>query len=72
MLTFKKVRDHYEVCHENGVFCGYLEMKEDGLYDWWPEQRSGYLPAWFLREVADKLDEINAPYEKEMRDYFDH
>jgi hypothetical protein len=48
----------------NNVYCGALEVKEDGYWDWWPNNgRSGYIPAWVLHVIANKLDELNAPWD---------
>lgn len=32
--------------------------------------KGGYLPSWFLRMIADKLDEINKPYDDQVKEYF--
>lgn len=37
-------------------------MADDGYYVYWPPLRSGYVTAYFLRLVADKLDEVNADW----------
>jgi hypothetical protein len=71
-LTFKKAKPgEYEVYYENRVFMGHLLMKEDGFYDFWPDLKGGYWSAHILREIADKLDEINAPYERELEEFFE-
>ena len=45
----------------------------DGFFYFWPK---GYVGGHFnsnsLRIIADKLDEMNAPYEKEIDKYFEH
>lgn len=61
----------HEVYYEDRVFLGHLLMKEDGFYDFWPDLKGGCWSAYVLREIADKLDEINAPYEKELNEYFE-
>lgn len=62
----------YEVLHENGVSLGQLFAKEDGFYDWWPTQwNGGYIPSYILREIADKLDELNQEWGKNIDEYFE-
>ncbi len=55
----------------NNQNAGDLECKEDGYWDWWPEVpgRGGYIPAWVLREIADKLDDLNAPWDKIVQEH---
>jgi hypothetical protein len=62
----------YKVYYENHVFVGEFIIKEDGFYDFWPEHPSkgGYWSSYILREIADKLDKLNAPYEKDLDEYF--
>jgi hypothetical protein len=50
----------------NKVYCGNLEMKDDGFYDWYPNLRPGYIPSWVLKDIAAKLDDLNADWEKEI------
>lgn len=56
----------YHLYYYNGVFCGDFLMGDDGYYEWWPEfpSRGGSLSSHFLREVADKLDKLNADWNK--------
>ena len=64
------VREFWEVKAYNGVNIGTLEMELDGFYNFYIDEKrkTGYLPAQILREIADKLDEINAPWEKQLRE----
>lgn len=65
MLKFQPVNlnESIFVLHENGKCLGELMKKDDGYYDWWPNQYlSGYWPSNVLREIADKLDELNKPW----------
>ncbi len=62
----------YMVYYENGVHIGEFYMEIDGY--WVFEQKhenSGYWNAHVLRGIADKLDELNAPYEDEVIKYFE-
>jgi hypothetical protein len=61
----------YTLYFENGVIVGDVMMKEDGYYDWWPElSDGGCLAAHFLRGIADLLDELNAPWDRNIDAYF--
>ena len=63
----------YKVYYKNGVYLGDIFAKEDGFYDFWPEYpyKGGYWSSHILREISDKLDEINAPWQKQLDDYMD-
>lgn len=70
-MNFIKDGDgHYRVEYDNGVYMGDILQKEDGFYDFWPELRGGYWESSIMREIADKLDALNAPWEKEIDNYF--
>jgi hypothetical protein len=70
IITIKeKPLGGYIVSYENRVVLGHLLMKEDGFYDFWPEI-GGFWPAYLLRAIADKMDEMNAPFDKELEAYF--
>lgn len=70
MLILEKSNGGYKVI-SNNAFIGYFEASDDGLYYWWPENLNGYLPSYLLRELADKLDELNRDWEKEINVYFE-
>jgi hypothetical protein len=63
----------YEVFYRaNDVFLGHVLQKEDGYFDFWPkDEHAGCWPAYLLRALADELDVLNAPWDKEINDYFD-
>jgi hypothetical protein len=43
---------------------GDLIVGDDGYYAWWPTTNiSGYIDSWVLRELADKLDELNKKWD---------
>lgn len=59
-----------DLFYENGVKLGQILAKEDGFYDFWPELNGGYWEAHVLRAIADKLDEMNKPWQEEIDNYF--
>ncbi len=61
------MRIHYT----NGAYLGDAERDVDGMYYLWmlpPEH--GSHTSHSLRWLADKLDELNEPYQKELDAYF--
>lgn len=49
----------------NGTHLGDLLMGDDGYYEFWPElNRAGYWPSWVLRDIANKVDALNEPWDK--------
>lgn len=60
----------YEVYYENGVFLGTLDQGVDGFYEYWPELRPGSWSSHVLREIADKIDELDRPWQENIDEYF--
>lgn len=50
---------HWSVVMNNGVYCGTFEMDVDGYFYYLPVDFVGYWPSWFMKDLANKLDEIN-------------
>lgn len=69
-ITFKKAKTHYEVFYNDRVLIGELIAADDGPYVFWRDPDYGFWPAYILREIADKLDELNAPLEARMEEFF--
>jgi len=67
MIEFVAYPQNYNV-RVNNIYCGTLEPKEDGYWDWYPELRPGYIPSWVLRAIADKLDEVNAEWDEKVNE----
>lgn len=54
----------YYVYTNTGVDIGVFVMDVDGYYYYWPNrQKDGAWSPWMLRDVADKLDEVNKPWD---------
>jgi hypothetical protein len=49
---------------------GELMQDVDGFFYYFPKG-SGSIPAYQLRQLADELDRRNAPWEKQINEYFD-
>jgi len=61
-----------KVYYENGVYIGDIFAKEDGFYDFWPAlDKAGYWSSYLLKALAEQLEAMNAPYQKEIDDYLE-
>lgn len=63
MFEYNEEKRTYTVRIGN-VLAGELYIESDGFYVFDPVAgRTGYWPAWMLRNIADKLDELNKEWE---------
>lgn len=53
---------------------GTFDCIEDGFWYYDPDEKThrGYLRAFELRFIAEKLDELNEPWRKQINEYFDN
>ena len=64
MFEFDEVKHKY-VVRVGAVEVGKLYIESDGFYVFDPlPSRTGYWPAWMLRNIADKLDELNREWQE--------
>lgn len=68
-ISFPK-EQRIEVYYENGVDLGEIGMLEDGFYYYWPKLRAGCWSSHVMREIADKIDELDKPYQEQIDKYF--
>jgi len=61
----------YKVEYENGVDMGELYKEIDGYYVYWPIDRKGFWSSVPMRIIADKLDELNADWDREVKEFFE-
>ena len=66
LITLTKIDTGYDVIFYNGVNIGTFEMLEDGYYHYWPTQRGGCWASYAMRAIADKLDELNKPWNDQI------
>lgn len=66
----KQDNDVYKLTFYTGIEMGEFYKEIDGYYVYWPIQRNGFWESYVLRIIADKLDELNEPYDKEVQEYF--
>lgn len=62
----KQVVSSYDVVC-NTCHCGQLCVEVDGYYYYWPTTRGGFVDAHFLRQIADKLDELNKDWDAQVQ-----
>lgn len=66
-IKYNKLSEsNYEIVFENGAKLGDLQRDVDGYFYWWPVNPSngGCLQSWILRNLADKMDELNRGWDK--------
>lgn len=51
----------------NNTYAGEIAPKEDGYWDWYPDLKPGYIPAWILHSIANKLDELNKEWDEQVQ-----
>ena len=53
----------YQLRFSNGALMGTAEQEVDGYYYFYPDQtKRGFWAPFILRAIADKVDEINKPW----------
>jgi hypothetical protein len=64
--TYKEHKNYLEV-FMNNIKIGELIKSEDGYFNWWADKdKSGYLPSYVLRDIANTLDSINRPWNDQV------
>lgn len=51
----------------NGVKAGEIIMMEDGYWQFWPDAKGGYWPAWSMRQIADEVNSMNEAWDAEVK-----
>lgn len=63
-LIFDNVANGKYIVRKGHSVLGYAEPADDGYLYFWPMQRSGFWPSGTMRAIADKLDELNKPWDE--------
>ena len=59
-VIYQKINnDKYNIVTNKGKLIGELIMDVDGYFYFWPEDNNGAWASYHLRNVANKLDELN-------------
>lgn len=71
-MSTVRVEDTRLIINNNNKDIGLVFRDVDGYYYWWPENMdwSGSWPSHVLRDIADLLDELNKPWDDELKEYF--
>lgn len=72
-LTFEEIGTYFFRVSFNKKDIGRLFQSDDGFYYYDPlcqEGESGLWAAWWMRQIADKLDELNKPWDDHINEYF--
>lgn len=51
---------------DSAKYIGDFEPDDAGFYVWWTNRNNGYMDAKFLQLIVDKLNELNAEWEKQV------
>jgi len=71
MIKYIQLPDKtYHLETNNGSLVGKIEPADDGFLYFWPELRAGFWSEELMRDIADKLKELNKPYNDELNQYF--
>jgi len=74
-LTLEEItKTHLKVFWgENGKYIGDFIVDDDGFFYFWPLKDNwwGCWASYILREIADKLDELNQPWSDQIDQYFE-
>lgn len=66
-IIYQKIDIHkYNIRTNNGKLIGELLMDVDGYFYFWPEDNNGAWASHHLRELANKLDELNKKWDKQV------
>ena len=71
-IKLEKINKSYNVLTSSGKNIGTFELDESGFYNYWRNLKSdGAWQAWLLKAVADKLNEVNKPFNDSVKEYFE-
>lgn len=68
-MTYKSLGATILVFYENGKLIGNLYQEVDGFWVFWQEEAlSGFWSQHVLRQLADKLEELNADWDRQLHE----
>ena len=70
MIKIEKINEGcYKVYYHNGVLLGDFIYSEDGYLHFWPDKtRTGAWSSHVLKEIAEKLDELNKWWDDQVQE----
>lgn len=70
-LIYQQISQHkYNIVTGNQKLVGELIMDVDGYFYFWPEDNNGAWSSYLLRQLADKIDEINKPWNQKTEGFW--
>ena len=60
-----------DIIHDGKVNVGQAVCEESGFWVFYPNDKPGYYESHTLIHIAALLDRLNAPYEKQLFEFFD-
>lgn len=60
------------ILHDGKVCIGQAVCEESGFWVFYPNDKPGYYESHTLLHIAALLDRMNAPFEAELKTYFDN
>lgn len=70
-LIYKQIdKQKFNVLTPNDHLVGELIMDVDGYFYFWPNRSDGLWSSHIMRSIANKLDDINKPWNDEINDFF--
>ena len=67
MINLEYVIDGVYVVYFNTKKIGEFTVQDDGLFQFYPNEHSGYWSSYALRLIADKLDELNKEWDEHIK-----
>lgn len=66
-IKIEKSENKYLILTEKGKKIGTFELSEDGYYYFYTD--GGFWQSWALKDIANKLDEVNKPFDDSVTAY---
>lgn len=70
-IKLEKVNDIQKLLYFKNKCIELFNLQEDGYYVYYVNSPQESWSSHSLRAIADKLDEINKPFEEELKKYFE-
>lgn len=71
MLTTKDKKPDLKELYFNNILIGDLVVNDDGFWVlFFSNERKGYFESYALRLIADKMEEMNKPWQDNINEYF--
>ena len=70
-ITYSKENINNYIIFFNNIFLGELKVLEDGFYYYFPcEFKGSCISSWILKDIYNKLEELNKEWNDKINNYF--